>query len=116
MEYKRYTYTPPVEFPEYLSLIYPGKFPNREDIKTITFQVTENCCLNCSYCYQVHNTVNELDFEKVRPWLEDLFNDKISYINTSNTKGIVWEFIGGEPFLKIELMTQITDLIFEKGA
>ena len=102
----------PIEFADYLSFIYPGRFPNREDIKTITFQVTENCCLNCSYCYQVHNTHNELEFDKIKPWIEKLLNDELSYINTENTKGVIWEFIGGEPFLKIDLIVQITDLIY----
>lgn len=103
----------PLEFKDYLSTIYPGCFLNIEDIKTITFQVTENCCLNCSYCYQVHNTHNELEFDKIKPWIEKLLNDELSYINTNNTKGIIWEFIGGEPFLKIDLITQITDLIYD---
>lgn len=107
-----YTFPRPLEFSDYISALYPGRFPNREDIKTVTFQVTENCCLKCSYCYQVHNTYNELEFDKIKPWLEKLLNDELPYINTSNTKGIIWEFIGGEPFLKIDLIMQITDLIY----
>lgn len=108
-----YSCQPPLEFGDYLSSLYPGQFPEIENVKTITFQVTENCCLNCSYCYQVHNTHNELDFNKIKPWIEKLLNDELSYINTSNTKAVIWDFIGGEPFLKIDLMTQITDLIYD---
>lgn len=108
-----YSCPPPLEFGDYLSSLYPGQFPEIENVKTITFQVTENCCLNCSYCYQVHNTHNELDFNKIKPWIEKLLNDELSYINTSNTKAVIWDFIGGEPFLKIDLMTQITDLIYD---
>lgn len=112
MNNPRYKCPRPLEFGDYLSSLYPGNFPAIEDIKTITFQVTENCCLHCSYCYQVHNTHNELDFNKIKPWIEELLDDKLSYINTSNTKGIIWEFIGGEPFLRIDLITQITDLVY----
>ncbi len=113
MNNDRYKCSRPLEFADYLSSIYPGRFPNREDVKTITFQVTENCCLNCSYCYQVHNTHNEIEFEKIKPWIIKLLNDELSYINTNNTKAIIWDFIGGEPFLKIDLMMQITDLIYD---
>ena len=108
----RYKCLPPMEFGDYLQTIYPRRFTDKEYVKTITFQVTENCCLQCSYCYQIHNTKNELEFDKIKPWLDSLLHDKLSYINTNNTKAIVWEFIGGEPFLKIDLITQITDFIY----
>lgn len=107
-----YAKRPSLEFGDYLRSIYPDYFSQREDIKEITFQVTENCCLNCSYCYQVHSTKNEMTFDKVKPWLEKLLSDQIPDISTKNTKAIIWSFIGGEPFLKIDLITEITDFIY----
>jgi sulfatase maturation enzyme AslB (radical SAM superfamily) len=32
-------------------------------VKQITFQVTEDCCLRCSYCYQNNKTKNKLSWE-----------------------------------------------------
>ena len=28
--------------------------PNTENVRTITFQITDDCNLCCSYCYQIH--------------------------------------------------------------
>ena len=38
-----YAKRPSLEFGDYLRSIYPDYFSQREDIKEITFQVTENC-------------------------------------------------------------------------
>jgi uncharacterized protein len=84
--------------------MYPEVFTQLPDIKTVTFQVTENCCLNCSYCYQVHNTVNDMNFEDIKPFIYNLLHDKFPGITTENTKAIVVEFIGGEPFMRIDLI------------
>ena len=110
-------YLPPeiIEYSEYMRELYPEVFKNSiNTIKTITFQVTEDCCLNCSYCYQVHNNNSDMDFNAIKIFLDKLFNEEYPSITTENTKGIIWEFIGGEPFIKIDLMFQITDYIYEK--
>jgi sulfatase maturation enzyme AslB (radical SAM superfamily) len=41
-------------------------FPNDEDTQgvfNITFQVTDNCNLNCSYCYQINKGKHVMPFE-----------------------------------------------------
>ena len=109
-------YKPPkiVEYGDYIRRLYPEKFSdNISEVKTITFQITENCCLNCSYCYQVHNNNFNMNFDTIKNFLDDLLNDKIEYINSNNTKAMIWEFIGGEPFMMIDLISDITDYIFE---
>ena len=109
----KYQAYPSLDYGEYIRQIYPDYFNALEDVKTITFQVTENCCLNCTYCYQVHGTDSEMTFEDVAPWLEKILNDEFEAISTKNTKAIIWEFIGGEPLMKIDLIIQISDYIFE---
>ena len=37
-----------------------GLFP-----RTITFQVTEDCCMKCTYCYQHNKTSHVMPFEVV---------------------------------------------------
>ena len=54
-----------------------------------------------------------MTFEDVAPWLEKILNDEFEAISTKNTKAIIWEFIGGEPLMKIDLIIQISDYIFE---
>lgn len=36
------------------------------------------------------------------------------YFSPDNTEGIIFEFIGGEPFLEVELMDQITDYLIQR--
>lgn len=83
-------------------------------VRQITFQVTEDCCLRCSYCYQNKKTKNKLSWEIAKKLIDNLLNDQYDYINSSNTIGIILDFIGGEPFLEIELISQIVGYTFNK--
>jgi sulfatase maturation enzyme AslB (radical SAM superfamily) len=73
-------------------------------VRQITFQVTEDCCLRCTYCYQNNKSKNKLSWETAKKLIDDLLYDKYDYINSFNTIGIVLDFIGGEPFMEIELI------------
>ena len=44
--------------------------------------------------------------------MEDFKTDKYEYLNQNNTKGLIVEFIGGEPLLEIELMIQIAEYLY----
>lgn len=76
--------------------------------KIITFIVTKDCQLACKYCYLVGKN------EKERmSW--DVAKKAIDYIldNEENMReeSVVWDFIGGEPFLEIELIDKICDYL-----
>lgn len=78
--------------------------------KNITFIVTKDCQLACKYCYLVGKN------EKERmQW--DVAKAAIDYIldheKDSNFAydSVVWDFIGGEPFLEIDLIDKICDYI-----
>ena len=79
--------------------------------KNITFQVTEDCNLRCTYCYQVHKTPSYMSFSTAKQFIDDLLdNDKLStYCSIDNIEAYVLEFIGGEPLLCIDLIDQIVD-------
>ena len=109
----KYKATVPPEYHEQLATFYPDIFSDKDLIQTITFQVTENCCLQCTYCYQAHNTANDMTFDTAKLFIDKLLNDQLEPITTKTRKGVIFEFIGGEPFLMIDLMTQITDYIWE---
>lgn len=97
------------EYKDYLMDLYPEYFTNIDEIKQITFQVTEDCCLACTYCYQLHKTTHKMTFDTIKPFLDKLYTDQFEFITTKNTKAIVLDFIGGEPLLELELIEQISE-------
>mgnify|MGYP000725900776 FL=1 len=76
--------------------------------KNITFIVTKDCQLACKYCY----LVGKNDKERMS-W--EVAKKAVDYILAKETdfreKSVVWDFIGGEPFLEIELIDRICDYI-----
>lgn len=103
----------PLQFHDFLIKIYPEIFTDKDLIQTITFQVTENCCLKCSYCYQTHQANKDMTFETAKIFIDKLLTDQYDLISTKTKKGLIVEFIGGEPFLMIDLVTQISDYLWE---
>ncbi len=74
----------------------------------ITFIVTEDCNLRCKYCYQVHkNHKKVMSFETAKKAV-DYFLDNPHIFNA---EAVIWDFIGGEPLLQINLIDRITDYI-----
>lgn len=81
---------------------------HEDSSKSITFIVTKDCQLACKYCYLVGKN------EKERmPW--DVAKQAIDYIlsheEDMREESVVWDFIGGEPFLEIELIDKICDYL-----
>lgn len=76
--------------------------------KTITFIVTKDCQLACKYCYLVGKNSNER-----MSW--DVAKQAVDYILSHEhdfpEESVIWEFIGGEPFLEIVLIDQICDYL-----
>ncbi len=76
--------------------------------KNITFIVTKDCQLACKYCYLVGKNTKER-----MPW--EVAKKAIDYIldreNDFPEESVIWDFIGGEPFLEIELIDKICDYI-----
>ena len=84
--------------------------------RNITFQVTDACNLKCTYCYQINKHHNVMPFEVAKKFIDMLLDndEKINtYINSSNAESAVIEFIGGEPFLEIDLIDKISDYFIE---
>ena len=82
---------------------YPDKigrlFPNtNKTIKTVTLQVTDDCNLRCTYCYQHNKGHHNMSVETAKNVIEMLLHDELKgYITTVDCSGIVIDFIGGEP-------------------
>ena len=80
--------------------------------KTITFQVTDDCNLRCTYCYQINKGKRVMSFEIAKQFVDMLIKesyDPESYVSIEVTPAIIIEFIGGEPLLEIDLIDKITD-------
>jgi uncharacterized protein len=74
--------------------------------KTVTMIVTENCQLRCRYCYLVgKNKSRRMDFGVARRTVDCLLKDRELF----NEKSVIMDFMGGEPFLEIDLIDQICD-------
>ena len=90
----------------------------------IIFQVTYNCNLRCSYCYQPKTEHKILTFNDARVFIDELFK----FIKTKKSKifeqwvtdyskwvsdDFTLEFIGGEPFLYPELVNNIVGYFYQ---
>ena len=85
--------------------------------RNITFQVSEDCNMNCSYCYQNHKTHHKMSFETAKQLIDQILTDDErtrDYYSSKNSPGVCLEFIGGEPLLEIKLIDQIVDYFINR--
>ena len=76
--------------------------------RNITFVVTKNCQLACKYCYLVGKNEKERMSWKVAKQAVDFI---LSQEKMFPEESVIWDFIGGEPFLEINLIDKICDYI-----
>ena len=82
-------------------------------LQNMTFQVTESCNLRCTYCYQINKAPNSMTFETAKRMVDYILSDAYT-ANRPNMMGFILEFIGGEPFLEVELMDQIIEYFYDQ--
>ena len=76
--------------------------------KNITFIVTKDCQLACKYCYLVgKNEKERMPFDVAKQAIDYILDHEDEFTEES----VVWDFIGGEPFLEIELIDKICDYL-----
>lgn len=76
--------------------------------KSITFIVTKDCQLACKYCYLVgKNTRERMTWEVAQKAIDYILDHEEEFTEES----VVWDFIGGEPFLEVELIDRICDYL-----
>lgn len=90
-------------YDDILYRIYDYKYPNKKIIE-VTFQVTEACTLVCKYCYQHNKTPKVMTLEVAKKYIDVIFQQ---YRDTHFC--IILDFIGGEPFLQPQLISDIVD-------
>ncbi len=82
------------------------KIANKNNRKFLVLMVTGACNLCCTYCYQGrHETGIYMSFDTAKKAIDDFFlcmeKEKIGVI----------DFIGGEPFLAVDLLTQVASYV-----
>ena len=76
--------------------------------KNITFIVTKDCQLACKYCYLVgKNEKERMTWDVAKAAIDYILDREREYTEQS----VVWDFIGGEPFLEIDLIDKICDYL-----
>lgn len=76
--------------------------------KEITFIVTKDCQLACKYCYLVgKNTKERMTWEVAKEAIDYILDHETDFKEES----VIWDFIGGEPFLEIELIDKVCDYL-----
>lgn len=103
---------PTEDYSDYIQRLFPSRdeFGDLKKIKTFTFQVTNDCSLCCTYCYELNKSKDYLSFETGKRVIDYIFEQaKLpdTILSYEKNEGIIIDFIGGEPFLNIEVILQI---------
>ena len=76
--------------------------------KNITFIVTKDCQLACKYCYLVGKNAKErMSWGVAKQAIDYILSNEKEFKEGS----VIWDFIGGEPFLEIDLIDKICDYL-----
>lgn len=77
-------------------------------VKQITLIVTKDCQLACKYCYLVGKNAKErMSWEVAKQAIDHILDHEEDFKEES----AIWDFIGGEPFLEIDLIDKICDYL-----
>lgn len=76
--------------------------------KSITFIVTKDCQLACKYCYLVgKNTKERMTWDVAKQAIDYILDHE----SDMSEESVIWDFIGGEPFLEVDLIDKICDYL-----
>ena len=82
---------------------------NQGNAQNITFCVTQDCNMRCKYCYMDgKNSYKRMSLDTAKNAVDYFLSSPIS------SEAVIWEFIGGEPLLEIELIDKTVDYIKKK--
>ena len=104
-------------YPDYIGRLFTRKQDEggrTYGARTVTIQVTDNCNLACTYCYQINKQTHVIPLETGKKFIDQLLDGKFNdYCDYSDSEGIILEFIGGEPFLEIDIISELTDYFIQ---
>lgn len=109
MIYKRKDYS------NYLNELFQNNTENSV-CRNITIQITNQCNLRCSYCYEHNKSCGSMNIntaKKIIDTILDMYDADTDFIG-KHSKGLVLDFIGGEPLLEAKLIENICDYYFDE--
>lgn len=83
---------------------------NETLVDNMTFVITQNCNLRCTYCYEHNKNCNSvMSWDVAKRTVDMLFEEdkKHGYIGGNENSAMLLEFIGGEPLLEVDLIDKI---------
>lgn len=83
-----------------------------------TYIANNICTHNCTYCYQINKGVRRMKFEHAKKLIDMLLtgDERLGgYIDAKSSPAIIIEFIGGEPFLEVDLIEKICDYFYDRA-
>lgn len=95
--------------------LYPELETNDILVKNITFVITENCNLRCTYCYECNKDYHAVMSEETARAAVDMILDGEKCSGYTDAPFLILEFIGGEPFLQVKLMDYIVEYMRYKA-
>lgn len=91
-------------------IFIPKKSWKDNNLQIITFIVTKDCQLACKYCYLVgKNETERMTWETAKAAIDYILDHEED--RNFKQESVVFDFIGGEPFLEIDLIDKICDYI-----
>lgn len=90
-------------------MIFEKKYDiDQEQQNIVVISLTEACNLRCKYCYMIgKNEVNKLNLNMAKKIIDFVLDNRKIF----NKQKVIWDFIGGEPFLEIDLLSEITEYL-----
>lgn len=109
-----------LDYSEYVRrLFHDDRINSMEICRGITFQVTNQCNLRCSYCYEHNKCSGSMNIYTARKCIDlllDMYEANNSNFINHNTKALILDFIGGEPLLEAKLIEEIVDYYIHEGS
>lgn len=105
------------QYSDMIRRLFPAENPqpmsiNGTHVMDITLQVTDACNMACTYCYQHNKGNHSMSFEVAKKFIDmilDADERTNSYITSTKNDGAIINFIGGEPWLEIDLIAEVSD-------
>lgn len=74
--------------------------------RTCTLVITHSCNLNCVYCYEKYKDEQSMPFDLAK----EIIKKEFEFVrNSPDFDEIEFDFMGGEPFVKFDLMKEIME-------
>lgn len=86
--------------------------------RNVTLQVCDTCPFACSYCFEInkgHSYMTRETGKEIVDMLYRMYDENTSDFINRSTKVIILDFIGGEPFMNIDVIDYVCTYFYEKA-